>query len=108
MGKQGKRHLIASMHACTPSCNTQKGSDDIIAMGASVAAGVPVCWMAIAASCMWLHVLAPSCNDAPAPNRSTTLHTHARTPALPIHRSSSLIDLSILATKSVYIDQLAP
>ena len=96
-----------SKQAYTPSFmqHTKKGSADIIATGASVAAGVPVCWMAMAASCMWLHVLAPSCNNAPAPNRP---HTHARTLALPIHRSSSLIDLSILATKSVYIDQLAP
>ena len=40
--------------------------------------------------------------------KQTTQHAHARTLALPIHRSSSLIDVSILATKSVYIDQLAP
>ena len=87
----------------------QKGSaDDIIATGASVAAGVPVCWMAMAASCMWLHVLAPSCNDAPAPYRPHThARTHARSPYLFIALASSLIDLSILATKSVYINQLA-
>lgn len=47
---------------------------DIIATGA---AGVPVRWMAMAASCMWFHVLAPAATR----QRRNRPHTHARSPA---------------------------
>jgi len=75
------------MHT-THTTHTQ-GAADIIATGASAAAGVLVCWTATA-----YRACGRMCSPAP--------HTHARTHALPIRRAR-LIDLSIVAAKSVSI-----